>query len=181
MKADEKIDNYFKSLRMSIDSLESYRNEIITISNILSNSDSIYICGNGGSAAMASHMANDLQKIGHLRAISLSDNVPLITAWSNDTKYEDIFVRQLERLSLTGLETIILISGSGDSKNLINAANWGLDHKKTVIAFIGMNGGELGKMDIIKIHIESDMLQSENWHCILDHLIARILENDEHQ
>src|SRR5713226_8741580 len=86
----------------------------------------IFIMGNGGSAATASHFALDLAKntimpgIPRLKAISLTDHVPLITAWSNDTAYEHIFAEQLANLIEAG-DVVIGISASGNSPNVINA------------------------------------------------------------
>ncbi|MCH8150663.1 MAG: SIS domain-containing protein, partial [Planctomycetes bacterium] len=86
----------------------------------------IFIMGNGGSASTASHMVCDLSKstiqngLPRLRVIPITDNVPLITAWANDTGYENIFVQQLENQASRG-DVVIAISGSGRSENVLRA------------------------------------------------------------
>jgi len=183
MKVEKIITDYFNNARRYSNTLENQKEEIIKIANIIKKSNTIFICGNGGSSAMASHMANDFQKVCGLRAICLTDNIPLITAWSNDDSYDNIFERQLETLSLINgnklNDTIILITGSGNSENLIKAAKWSLKYNRYVIAFIGLNGGKLFKMGgINKIHIQSDMYHTENWHCMLDHLLVILIGNE---
>src|SRR5213080_4056281 len=90
------------------------------------NGHRVFIMGNGGSAATASHFALDLAKntimpgAPRLKAISLTDHVPLITAWSNDTHYEHIFAEQLANMIEPG-DLVIGISASGNSPNVINA------------------------------------------------------------
>lgn len=178
------IVDYCNQTRGCISKLEHQKDKILEIVDILRNSRTIFTAGNGGSAATASHMANDLQKICGLRAICLTDNTPLVTAWANDTYYDEIFVRQLEVLCNDQThfegepnETIILLSGSGNSKNILRAASWGVENGKHVIAFIGQDGGQLRMMkNIKKIYIESDMLHTEDWHLVLNHLIARLIE-----
>lgn len=78
----------------------------------------VYICGNGGSAATASHFACDLQKAAGIRAIALTDNVPLITAWANDMDYKFVFDAQLTRLAKPD-DMLVLISCSAKSPNIV--------------------------------------------------------------
>ena len=104
--------------------------EIKNISNILEEcrekQNTIYVVGNGGSGSTASHFVSDLLKTSILentprcRAISLTDNIPVLSAWANDTSYENIFVGQLENF-LQSNDVVIAISGSGNSPNVINA------------------------------------------------------------
>ena len=135
-------------------------------------SKQIFICGNGGSAAIASHMVNDLQKMCWLRAISLTDNVPLITTWANDTHYSKIFTHQLKRLAKPG-DILIVFSGSGKSENIIDAIKYGLENGLNVIALVGTNGGDVAKMDGIKfLHVGAGMQQSEDAFSFISHLIS---------
>src|SRR5437868_10698762 len=96
------------------------------LENVYHNGRRIFIMGNGGSAATASHFALDLSKntitagAPRLKAISLTDHVPLITAWSNDTAYEHIFAEQLANMIEPG-DIVLGISASGNSLNVINA------------------------------------------------------------
>src|SRR5436190_18198144 len=111
----------------------------------------IFIMGNGGSAATASHFALDLAKntimpgAPRLKAISLTDNVPLITAWSNDTAYENIFAEQLANMIEPG-DVVIGISTSGYSPNVINALMQARQYRAATIALLGSRGGKIKKM-----------------------------------
>ena len=102
--------------------------------------------GNGGSAATASHFALDLAKntiipgAPRVKAISLTDHVPLITAWSNDTAYEHIFAEQLANMMEQG-DAVIGISASGNSLNIINALNVAKESHAATIALLGAKGG----------------------------------------
>lgn len=91
----------------------------------------VFICGNGGSAATASHFACDLQKAAGVRAIALTDNVPLITAWANDEDYSHIFVEQLNRLINDG-DVIFSITCSGNSDNVVKAAHASLKSQMAI-------------------------------------------------
>jgi len=181
------IKDYLHDTKKYANRLISHTDEIIEICDILKKSWMILVCANGGSAATASHFTNDLQKIGNLRAFCLTDNTPLLTAWANDDSWDNVFIRQIENISTEigrfidePNETIVILTGSGNSENLIRLAEWGIDNGKYVIAFIGMDDGRLGKMNSIKkIHIKSDMFHSEDWQSTLCHLIAKLLGDEE--
>src|SRR5438067_5649097 len=108
----------------------------------------IFIMGNGGSAATASHFALDLAKntitprAPRLKAISLTDHIPLITAWSNDTAYEHIFAEQLANLIEPG-DVVIGISTRGNSPNVINAVKLAQQSRAATIGLLGATGGKL--------------------------------------
>src|SRR5438105_8491810 len=108
----------------------------------------MFILGNGGSAATASHFALDLAKntitsgAPRLKAISLTDHVPLITAWSNDTAYEHIFAEQLANLIEPG-DIVIGISTSGNSLNVIHALHLAKHTRASTIGLLGARGGKL--------------------------------------
>src|SRR5205807_5883607 len=111
----------------------------------------IFIMGNGGSAATASHFALDLAKntimpgAPRLKAISLTDHVPLITAWSNDTAYEHIFAEQLANLIEPG-DVAIGLSTSGNSPNVINAIQLAKACKASTVGLLGAHGGLIKSM-----------------------------------
>src|SRR5437867_7409310 len=111
----------------------------------------IFIMGNGGSAATASHFALDLAKntimpgVPRLKAISLTDHVPLITAWSNDTAYEHVFAEQLAYLIEPG-DIVIGISTSGNSPNVINALRLAKKSGAYTIGLLGAKGGKIKDM-----------------------------------
>ena len=108
----------------------------------------IIACGNGGSAASASHLACDLAKWTihegrrRVRAIARTDNVPIMTAWSNDTAYERAFVEQLMSLYRPG-DTLVAISGSGNSPNVLRAVEWANEQGAPTIGLTGFDGGKL--------------------------------------
>lgn len=99
----------------------------------------VFVIGNGGSAAMASHFHNDLIKGAGvagkktIRAVCLMDNVPLLTAWANDDAWEVALVRELEALAGSG-DVLVVISTSGRSPNLVAAARWAREHGVTVVS-----------------------------------------------
>lgn len=140
----------------------------------------IFIIGNGGSASTASHMGNDFAKLvvkgqPRFRAMSLTDNVSLLTAWANDNAYEHTFAEQLRNLCQPN-DILIAISCSGNSPNILNAVNVAHEFGATVIAFTGNDGGRLAGMADWCIKAEVDYIgQQEDIHLVLDHLITRLL------
>lgn len=140
---------------------------------------SIYIIGNGGSAATASHMVNDLgaglrrRGLINLDITSLADNVPVITAIANDIGYENIFYMQLEGL-LKPEDLIIAISCSGNSPNIVKAVEYAKNIGSTIIGITGFDGGDLKKLSDVNFHIEAQKGEYglvEDMHMILDHMI----------
>ena len=139
----------------------------------------IFILGNGGSAATASHFALDLAKntimpgAPRVKAISLTDHVPLITAWSNDTHYEHIFAEQLANLLEPG-DVVIGISASGNSPNVINAVKLAQRSRASTFGLLGANGGQLKHMlDAYVLAPGQNIEQEEDAHMILAHVITR--------
>ena len=143
------------------------------------NGHRIFIMGNGGSAATASHFALDLAKntimpgVPRLKAISLTDHVPLITAWSNDTAYEHIFAEQLANLIEPG-DVAIGISASGNSLNVINALQLAKTSAAYTIGILGARGGKIKDMvDAYILAPGQNIEQEEDAHMILAHVITR--------
>ncbi len=141
----------------------------------------VFIFGNGGSAATASHFAADLSKgaisegKARIKAFALTDNVPLLTAWANDTVYESIFAEQLENFIEPG-DVAIGISGSGNSPNVLNGIKVAKAKGATTIGFIGFNGGRLKELVDIRIIVPSyNMEQVEDIHLLLEHAITTCL------
>ena len=141
----------------------------------------IYIMGNGGSAATASHMSNDLNKTAirptknRFRAICLNDNVPVMLAWANDNSFDVIFVEQLKNFLSRG-DIVIGISGSGNSPNIINAIEYANQSGNITIGITGSinpDGGKLGKIAKISIVIpDSLMYRIEDFHLIINHALV---------
>jgi len=141
----------------------------------------VFTLGNGGSAANASHIACDLSKcciredLPRFRVISLVDNVPLATAWANDTSYENIFAAQLENLLQPG-DIVLCLSGSGRSPNVLAAARLAHSRGATVIGLTGFDGGLLKDLADPCIIVPSDcMEQIEDTHLIIGHVLSSFL------
>lgn len=139
----------------------------------------IFFIGNGGSAATASHFANDLSiGVGDyqnpFRALSLSDNLAIITAIGNDFGYEDIFSRQLQIMAKDG-DMVVAISASGNSPNLIKALDYANSINMTTVAITAFDGGRMKTMADIGVHVPTDPREygpAEDAHMILDHLVS---------
>jgi D-sedoheptulose 7-phosphate isomerase len=138
----------------------------------------IFVCGNGGSAATASHFACDLAKwtirppARRVRALALTDNVPIMTAWSNDQSYSSVFVEQLISHYRPG-DTVLAISGSGNSPNVLEAVAWGNQAGAMTIGITGFDGGQLSR--IARVHMRVDnycMPQVEDIHSMICHALA---------
>jgi D-sedoheptulose 7-phosphate isomerase len=143
----------------------------------------IFILGNGGSAATASHMANDLNKFTitegkrRMKAIALTDNVPLMTAWGNDDSYEEIFSQQLLNYIEPG-DVVIAISASGNSPNVLRALETARLYDATTIGFTGDDGGRLKHLVDHCVFIPDPYIgRQEDGHMILDHVIAFTLHH----
>jgi D-sedoheptulose 7-phosphate isomerase len=138
----------------------------------------VFIIGNGGSAATASHMANDLSKATiaagkpRMKVISLTDNVSLITAWANDTSYEHIFREQLENLLAAG-DVVLGISASGNSPNILHAMRFAGEQHAVTIGWTGRSGGRLKDMVDLAVQVPTDDVgMIESCHLVLDHLVT---------
>jgi len=143
----------------------------------------VFVIGNGGSASNASHFAQDLSKgaLPHFeegkrfRVMSLTDNVAFITALANDLGYERVFELQLRQFAQRG-DVLVAISGSGNSPNILRAAECARELGMTTIAFTGFNGGALLGLADIRVHVPlNDMCQAEAVHSILFHMIVDFL------
>ena len=151
------------------------------------NGNTIFVAGNGGSAATAITMANDIgfdiiKKTGTskpFKVFSLADNNSVLTAIANDVGYENIFINQLKIHYRKG-DMIILISASGNSPNVIKAAEWVKRNDGKVIGFLGFSGGELKKLCDMEVHIKSENGEYgpvEDAHLIINHVLAHWFQN----
>jgi D-sedoheptulose 7-phosphate isomerase len=172
------IDGYIKRLVSLLNNLDTF--SIIEIIKTIDNIDGkIYIIGNGGSAATASHMVNDLgvglarRDIKYLDIESLSDNSSVCTALANDIGYENIFSMQLKN-KIKANDVLIAISCSGNSPNIINAVEYAKKVGSKIIGLTGFDGGQLKAMSDINFHVNTqngDYGLVEDLHMILDHII----------
>ncbi len=143
---------------------------------------SIFFIGNGGSAATASHFANDIA-IGTrtyekpFRAISLCDNQAVITAIANDDGYDKIFSQQLQVL-LKKQDVVIAISASGNSPNLIQAIDTSKEMGAITVGISAFDGGKMKEMVDVSLHVPTEKGEygpAEDAHMVLDHLISNYL------
>ncbi len=175
--------------------LESYRGQVAALlaaldlaavsaaANVLCSarerSATVYIAGNGGSATTASHMVTDLMfgrglpELG-LRVIGLADNQAVITGTANDVSYDEVFARQLRRLARPG-DVPILVSASGNSPNVVRAAEVAREMDVTAIGLTGFDGGRLAGLSDVSVHIPSPMDAYgpvEDVHLIVNHMFV---------
>jgi D-sedoheptulose 7-phosphate isomerase len=144
----------------------------------------IFFIGNGGSAATSSHFANDLGKgacvkgKAPFKAMSLVDNMSLITALANDDGYENIFVAQLQNILNEG-DVVVGISASGNSPNVVKAIEYANSRSAKTVGLTGFSGGKLKELAQVCVHIETPRGEYgpvEDIHMILDHLITTYLK-----
>jgi D-sedoheptulose 7-phosphate isomerase len=147
------------------------------------NKKTIFFAGNGGSAATASHFAQDLGEVGRksnkpgFKTLSLTDNVSLISAIGNDYGYDKIFTIQLVELFSAG-DVLVAISASGNSPNMINAVEYAKNANGKTIGIIGFDGGKLKDLCDHVIHVKTGTGEYgpvEDVHMIMDHLITSYL------
>ena len=143
----------------------------------------VFICGNGGSGANASHLCEDLGKgtlsdfegQKRLKVISLTDNTPYILAWANDEGYERIFVEQLKNLAQPGA-LLIAISGSGNSPNVLRAVAYANANGMHTFGITGFDGGRLKQIANRCLHVPSvDMGMVEAVHGVVFHYLVDAL------
>lgn len=140
----------------------------------------IYICGNGGSAATASHFQNDFNKgVSEyievpFRFHCLNDNVATVMAIANDIGYDEVFRFQL-RGNLEADDILVAISGSGNSPNIIKAVEYAKEQGNKIIGLTGFSGGRLKELSDISLHAPVQSMQvTEDIHMIFDHLMMSI-------
>jgi D-sedoheptulose 7-phosphate isomerase len=142
----------------------------------------IFIAGNGGSAAAATHLALDLQKAARpdgrgTRAVALSDSVGLITAWANDDSFERVFAEQLDVLARPG-DALLVISVSGDSPNVIAALEAARRRGLLTAGVLGRAGGRAGGMvDVAILVPSSDYGWVESAHAVLHHVLTYAIKD----
>ena len=184
MPGTDPVDKYLKQLEQTVRDIP--RDQIWAVIHILMEAwrerKQIFILGNGGSAATASHMVNDLNKLTivdgkpRFKAIALTDNIPLMTAWGNDTSYENIFLEQMINFLGRG-DVVIGISTSGNSANVVKAIQVASKYGAKTIAFTGDNGGQLKDLVDHCVFIPHGHIGiQEDGHMVLDHVIANTLK-----
>lgn len=185
----EHIQNYLSTLQVTIEQLP--KQLIADVIDILQHArmrgSQVFIMGNGGSSTTASHFVCDLAKntrckgLPHFRVIGLTDNMAMFSAYANDEGYENVFSQQLANLIRPG-DVVIGISASGNSKNVIYAMEEAQTHDVTTIGFTGFDGGRLGQLVNLNIHVKSNIIEHvEDIHLILEHVIVKSIKEQAQQ
>lgn len=171
------------------------------------NGQRVFIIGNGGSAANASHFCEDLGKCTlssledsvRFKVISLTDNLPYVTAWANDHGYEVVFEQQLRNIGEPG-DLVIAISASGNSPNIVKALEYATQAGMKIVGMTGFSGGKVKEMSDCRVHVEIPVPRSKSWdtrssmadygmienmhmiivHMIIAQIIERITQQSEH-
>jgi D-sedoheptulose 7-phosphate isomerase len=179
----EIIQQYLEEVQYTLGALplERIRNVIDLLMSANYAGSTVFTLGNGGSAATASHFACDLAKgtitpnRPRFRVVALTDNVPLMTAWSNDVAYDDVFAEQLRGL-IRPADVVVAISGSGNSPNVLRAVELARRMEGIIIGFSGFDGGRLSTLVDIPVVVPCDcMEQIEDVHLVLCHLTTSVL------
>ena len=181
----EMIREYLNWTRASCDQIDpsEVQNLIHVLMDARKKGQRIFIIGNGGSAATASHFCEDLASVGRksnrklFKTLSLADNTSYITALANDYGYDKIFAYQLEQLLQKG-DVLIAISASGNSQNLIEAVKYAKSKGAATIGMLGFDGGKLLTLCDYNIHVKTKIGEYgpvEDIHLFIDHIITGYL------
>ena len=175
-------ETYFSNINKVLKNISNHKIETLIkdIHELKKNKKKLFICGNGGSAANAIHLANDflfskLSKKKMIDVEALTSNNAILTCIANDIGYKFIFSKQLENKASAN-DMLLIFSGSGNSENLIEAIKIAKRKKMKVFAILGFNGGMCKKLLKNYIHINiNDMQVSEDFQLIIGHIILKSL------
>ncbi len=179
----DNINGYLKGLGTALSGLpiDVIQQVVDVIATARDKGKRIFIFGNGGSAATASHFACDLSKgamcqgVPRIKAFSLTDGMSLVSAWANDSAYEDIFSQQVENHVEAG-DVVIAISGSGNSRNILKGVEVAGSKGATTIGFTAFDGGKLKAIvDIPIVAPVHNMEQAEDLQLVLEHIVTMCL------
>ncbi len=176
--------DYLAELKLALDNLDPKK--ITKLVGLITQAKTIFVCGNGGSAATASHLACDLNKsvLGKhpltakpkFRVICLNDNIPLLTAWGNDSDYKFVFSEQLRGLGQKG-DLLIVISASGNSTNILETLKVARKLKLKSFGLLGFDGGQTKQMADDAIVVDSfNYGPVEDVHLVINHLLTEALK-----
>ena len=188
MDYSKSIKNYLQREIEVINSLdiEMINKAMNELEKAYQNEGTIYICGNGGSASTASHYANDFNKglseflDKKFRIVCLNDNVPTMMAIANDIGYEEIFRFPLIN-KLKPEDLVIGISGSGNSKNVLNALAYAKECGVRTMGIVGYEGGKMLGLADVSLHVPINNMQvSEDLHMMFDHLMMSVFAEEWH-
>ena len=183
----EFADDYFKLLASAAKSLD--RSALIEAATILKSTfeteSTLFSCGNGGSAAISNHLHCDNLKGVQTdttlkpKVVSLSAGIETITAIANDISYDEVFVYQLRTLASSG-DTLITISSSGDSENVVRVCQWAKENGVVVIALTGFSGGRCREIADVCLHVDANNYGIiEDVHQGIMHILAQFIRQAE--
>lgn len=177
------VRSYFETMKATLDRMDPrpIADAIAVLHEARLGGRHVFVMGNGGSAATATHMVCDLAKNArqedrpHFKVIGLADNMAIFSAYANDEGYENVFAQQLDNLVQAG-DVVVAISTSGNSANILRATDLAVARGATVIGMTGFSAGSLGAIVHVNIHVPSDSIeQVEDIHLMLEHLITKAL------
>ena len=173
-------ENYKKELLQAIEVIDlvKVQQAIEWFEEARANNRHIFLCGNGGSASTASHMACDIvkgasyERESRFRVMALTDSLPTITAYSNDVSYDCVFAEQLKNFAEPG-DILLAISGSGNSPNVLRAVEYANSIGCKTIGLSGRDGGKLAPISQLSLQVPvPHMGRIEDAHMIVCHMIA---------
>jgi phosphoheptose isomerase len=176
-------DAYFEQISTASASVD--RDKLVQAADVIEQTyrqdKTLFVCGNGGSAAISGTFVCDHSKLVQTdtyltaKVVSLADNVSMITAIANDMSFDDIFQYQLQTLANFG-DVLLTISASGDSENVVKAASWAVENKMQVIALTGFDGGRMANLATVHLHVTADNYGIiEDTHQSLMHMMAQFI------
>lgn len=184
----EYIENYFNELSEAEKKIswQEIARALQILHTSYENDGRVYLIGNGGSAAIVSHFANDLnktvfgykgeKKMKRFQAISLTENTSALTSWANDVGYEFVFAEQLNNFAQEK-DVLFAISSSGNSANIIKAVETAKKKNMSVIGLVGFTGGKLMPLSDAKVYVPSQKYMIvESAHDAICHLIVTYFE-----
>ena len=167
---------------MSLLDMDEIKAAIASLKMVKRNRGTVYVFGNGGSHSTASHFANDLMKVGRVRAVCLGDGVSSMTAWGNDDGWDNMYLKPLSTL-IKEYDGVVGISCGGNSENVVRALRQVSEfHSILAIGMTGMsNESEINKIGLgVLIHARvPDIRVQEDLHMMVCHAIARSLQEEE--
>lgn len=180
------VDDYYRRFLAAIEAFDRAPLEGVleVVDRVHQQGGTVWVAGNGGSAAIANHTICDATKLTHRRGVepfrthSLAANVPMLTALGNDLSYDEVFRQQLVYY-LEPRDAVLLISSSGNSTNVVEACRYAREQGVPTIAFVGFDGGELRSLadHVVWVPVEnygmSEDLHQSVMHCITQYLLAR--------
>ncbi len=187
MVTSKKLEEYAKLLLKIITSSEIEDVNILfdRLKHHFYNKGRIFLSGNGGSASIANHAATDLSKLTHnntsLNSISLNSNISLITAISNDDGYENVFSNIIKNHDVNSSDTLITISSSGNSRNLMNLIESVKETNIFIFSLLGFDGGEIAKIspNVLITKTPSGYYGPvEDVHMMFFHIFAHLIKED---